>query len=48
MKVWATILGWTWARFLERISSAIRRIAFAHTPVSRQRRHCCHTADEGG
>jgi len=49
--VWAsiiTIVGWTCARFLRRISSAIRRIAVAHTPEFRQRRHCCQTTGQGG
>jgi hypothetical protein len=31
-----------------RMSTAIRVIALAQTPLARQRRHCCQTASHGG
>ena len=43
-----TIEGVAVRPFLSRMTSAMRSIAFAQTPLSRQRRHCCQTAGQGG
>jgi len=49
--VWASIItieGWGLRLWRARITCGRRAMAFSQTPLSRQRRHCCQTASQGG